>query len=305
MTPTPASQFAVDELVHQASQTKKIMISACTAMDIEDVLQLDVSRVRKDAFQWELPVDVEKCVPSKWFRQAMTMLQPWNSNSDATTRTKIDIFLLDVTAHANKKSENDSGIGCWGEMSLSACRDGMQLNGRGDYFLGYGRGEGGKSLHTLLIAGEAKARGASMSIWQIIAYCGIIHNIRKTRPESPNSTVYGFITDGAVWEFVRIDNDGKVWTSAPKTNETEVETWLAYLIHCSRRCTPSATPTSSLSVLYHAELDPFEAVVEKFITLPEINGPQDDDNCTDDDDCTDDEEEAVAFRNRFDELMKL
>ncbi|RKO89065.1 hypothetical protein BDK51DRAFT_25694 [Blyttiomyces helicus] len=69
----------------------------------------------------------------------------------------------------------------------------------------------------MLVCEEAKCYGAETNIWQIVAYCGIIHKARKLAGRF-NSTVYGFVTNSAAWQFVRIDNKSTVWTSSDLDN---------------------------------------------------------------------------------------
>ncbi|KAJ3173002.1 hypothetical protein HDU88_004461 [Geranomyces variabilis] len=61
----------------------------------------------------------------------------------------------------------------------------------------------------MLLAGETKPAGGERPLWQIIAYCGMLHKLRLKHVESSlyshNATIYGFVTDSIVWEFVRID----------------------------------------------------------------------------------------------------
>jgi hypothetical protein len=261
-------------------------IRDCTGADIVRVLGLDVSKVLVERWQWELPADAAKCIPSKWFYRSFRMLDRWNRNAEATTRTAIDLTLLDVLNSEVFKDQDGCRLQCWGEISLSATGGGMKLSGRADYFLGYGRGSHAaqQSLHTMLIAGEAKAPGAALNFWQIIAYCGIIHKLRKNCPDSPNSTVYGFLTDSYGWRFIRVDNDSTVFTSDLIARKEDVHTWLAYLIRCAERSTPPATPTSSDSDLYLSELQDFKVVVERFRTLDDKREPPEEDSESDVDD---------------------
>ncbi|RKO83486.1 hypothetical protein BDK51DRAFT_49915 [Blyttiomyces helicus] len=117
----------------------------------------------------------------------------------------------------------------------------------------------------MLVCGEAKCYLAEMNIWEIVAYCGVIHKARKLAGR-PNSTVYGFLTDSVFWEFVRIDNKSKVWTSLV-VSEEDAPTWLMYILDCAERSTPSTTPTTSNDDQRKNELDNFKIVVERFRTI--------------------------------------
>ncbi|RKO85398.1 hypothetical protein BDK51DRAFT_34710 [Blyttiomyces helicus] len=102
-------------------------------------------------------------------------------------------------------------------------------------------------MSTMLVCGEAKCRARKLA-------------------NRPNATVYGFLTDSVFWEFVRIDNESKVWT-ASVSSLTDAITWLRYILDCAERSTPSTTPTTSNDDLRNNELDNFKIVVERFRTI--------------------------------------
>ncbi|KAI8998177.1 hypothetical protein BC832DRAFT_566393 [Gaertneriomyces semiglobifer] len=203
-----------------------------------------------------------------------------------STRTMIDLILLDVLSHIDKDRPSiDQKMSCWSEISVSFKSGGEKLHGRGEYLLGYSPTDVAlDSLHTLLLAGEAnKVVGAERPIWQIVGYCGMLHMVINP---SVDSTVYGFITDSAIWEFVRVDNAGKIFTSDPLTNLSDVETWLGYLIESARKSMPTASPPVSPE-----DLSNFEINVERYTTgQPHGLAGEDDD---------DDEAAAKAFEDMY------
>jgi hypothetical protein len=252
---------ALGEFVHLAAGNPEVTISSCTSKDIEEVLELDLDDITLTSTFWTLPLNVDRYQPGKWYEGSKRRLNLWHLNSEATTRTAIDLLLLDVL----HKSRLPIRLSCWGEISLSVENEKKKLNGRADYFLGYGaRGE--RSLHTLLIAGEAKALNAPLNIWQIVAYAGIVHRERR-KLKKTNSTTYGFITDSAIWKFIRVDNNSKVWISNPIVNTDEVGTWLRYIIDCAWKSTPSTTPATSHQKLSENDgWKNFSVEVERFTT---------------------------------------
>ncbi|RKO92342.1 hypothetical protein BDK51DRAFT_49327 [Blyttiomyces helicus] len=114
-----------------------------------------------------------------------------------------------------------------------------------DRVLGRRGGTSDEYMRTKLVCGEAKCYLAPTNIWQFIAYCGVIHKARKSAGRQ-NSTVYGFVTNSAAWQFVRIHSKSKVWTSLV-VSEEDATTWL--------------------SDLRKNEVDNFKIVVERFRTI--------------------------------------
>ncbi|RKO93878.1 hypothetical protein BDK51DRAFT_37727 [Blyttiomyces helicus] len=241
----------------RSGKKETIPIGDCTKKHIEeilslntsrDILSLDTSRVSKGSLWWKLPEDVVKHEPSLWFKKAIRLVdKSWKKNSESTTRTHIDLILLAVLKH--KKSEK---IACWGEVRLTWTGGTKILTGYSDYVLGYGGGTTHEYMSTMLVCGEAKCYLAEMNIWQIVAYCGVIHKARKLAGR-PNSTL------------VRIDNKSKVWTSLV-VSEEDAPTWLRYILDCAKRSTPFTTPTTSNDDLRNNELINFKIVVERFRT---------------------------------------
>ncbi|RKO91915.1 hypothetical protein BDK51DRAFT_43937 [Blyttiomyces helicus] len=128
--------------------------------------------------------------------------------------------------------------------------------------LGYGDLSNKTDINSILVCGEAKCNNSPQNIWQIVAYCGIVHKARLTQKKQ-NSTVYGFVTDAKVCEFVRIDNESKFGTSAKASTLRKTMTWLRY---CAQKSIPSSTPATSKSDLPNNQLKNFKLVVERFRT---------------------------------------
>ncbi|RKO86097.1 hypothetical protein BDK51DRAFT_34459 [Blyttiomyces helicus] len=189
---------------------------------IEEILLLDTSRVRNPLLRWMLPKGVIKHEPSQWLKDALhVFFKRWHRISENTTRTLIDLMLLDVLHHSAESIEG------WGEAT------------------------------------------SVQNIWQLVAYCGMIHKARLAQKEQ-NSTVYGFLTDGETWEFVRIDNESNVWTTKVSTLRKAM-TWLRYILDCAQKSTPSSTPTTSKSDLRNDELKNFKLGVERFRTTDGVD----------------------------------
>ncbi|RKO92415.1 hypothetical protein BDK51DRAFT_41737 [Blyttiomyces helicus] len=98
---------------------------------------------------------------------------------------------------------------CWTHLGWEV----RKISSRADYVIGHGGGSTAEYLSTMLVCCEATARHLPLNIWQIVENCGIVHKARLLEGRH-NATVYEFITDGRLWDSVRIDNESRVWTAA-------------------------------------------------------------------------------------------
>lgn len=81
------------------------------------------------------------------------------------------------------------------------------LSGFADYSVWYDSAKK-KTLATNLLIVEAKRWGTTdLALPQLAAYMGIVHTTRKEESKE-NYVVYGAASDGGVFRFCRIDNDG-------------------------------------------------------------------------------------------------
>ena len=147
-------------LISPSSTIRQIRIRDCEESDINTCLNLNTDCVRKNKHAWILPETFNAASPSKWFQKSKKIVdEVWNTNSEATTRTVIDLNWMEIL----KQVPSLSPFGCWGEIAITFQSGGIQLNGKSDYFLGYGV-PGNKSLEGMLVGGEAKARGQMLNI---------------------------------------------------------------------------------------------------------------------------------------------
>ncbi|KFY33635.1 hypothetical protein V494_07453 [Pseudogymnoascus sp. VKM F-4513 (FW-928)] len=120
------------------------------------------------------------------------------------------------------------------------------LAGFADYTLFYNN-SAAESLATNLVIVEAKRRGATdLALPQLIAYLGIVHRARKEQKKE-NSVVFGIISDGNVFRFSRITNDGKYGQSGLlEWNRVEergkIYTTIRSIIRTAALSSPSTTP---------------------------------------------------------------
>ncbi|RKO84199.1 hypothetical protein BDK51DRAFT_51365 [Blyttiomyces helicus] len=212
--------------------------------------------------------------PSQWLEDALSRFDKrWHKNSEKTTRTEIDLILLDVLNATpeiillDDLNDTPETIGCWGEVELSWIDGPTILTGYCDYVLSYGELTEITDISSILVCGQVNCKEAQKkNIWHIVAYCGIVHKARIALGEY-NKFVYGFMTDGDTWEFVCIDNASQVWTIKVSTLRKAMA-WLRHILYSAQRAsTPvAAKPIASKSNLRKKKLKNFNLVVERFRT---------------------------------------
>ncbi|KAJ9349639.1 hypothetical protein C8Q69DRAFT_440608 [Paecilomyces variotii] len=124
------------------------------------------------------------------------------------------------------------------------------LSGKADYSIWYED----HGMSTNLVICEAKDLGhASIGIPQCLAYMGMVNDIRR-REDRINSMVYGCVTDGQGFTFLRIDNDHKysVWNSQRWDNGfPERDKIWTHLVRMTR-CASALSPRTSVKKVHRA-----------------------------------------------------
>jgi hypothetical protein len=180
----------------------------------------------------------------------------WVMNSEASKRTAIDMVLRDVVA---REEFNGLKIFCevYFEVVSVVGNKRRKLTGRNDYNVGHAGLIASLSppKHTHLIAVEAKKNWDDEDVKQCINEAGAIHKARKEEGKG-NSKVWGIITNGGLWRFLKIDNDGQVFVTDPyvlnlTTYDEEqllrVYCLVYHVVKCSFEASPTTTPASSLA----------------------------------------------------------
>ncbi|KAI9091461.1 hypothetical protein DFS34DRAFT_688602 [Phlyctochytrium arcticum] len=200
--------------------------------------------------------------PSELLVRILDKLLPiWSLNSEATRRTIIDLFLIDVLA----REEFNHILRAFGEVPMeytAAARDGKRrkLNGRVDYMIGHA---GLKHIHDYdppkdshLVVVEAKLEWPAQSRNQWLAEVCTLH---KTRQDAgKNSTVYGVLSNGQLWQFAMVNQKGDIFTSheiyatldlCATGGIREAYRWLLYVTRKAQEAWPTATPVASTESL--------------------------------------------------------
>ncbi|RDW72538.1 uncharacterized protein DSM5745_07710 [Aspergillus mulundensis] len=134
------------------------------------------------------------------------------------------------------------------------------LVGNADYTVNY---TSDTMATSLVILPEAKHHSTrSCGRTQCLTYMAMVHEIRKAQGYV-NTVVYGIVSDGSSFEFLRIDNDTKWSEWAPPTRWTEstkkrIYTVLRLVVRNALRTSPqvSAQPVLGLSPGQHPAAEP-------------------------------------------------
>jgi len=147
------------------------------------------------------------------------------STITATIRPELDIGIVVTDANGTK----------------------VHVKGRVDWGYGYG-GRHSAGLSTFLVAIEAKTREQfSQAEPQLLAYLAILREQRRQAGKT-NCTVQGFFTDGNMYRFMSISNDGEVMASdiyfiqRPEHMKT-VFNFIVTTLESALKSTPTVTPT--------------------------------------------------------------
>jgi hypothetical protein len=252
-------------------------LRGCTEEDIKDILGLDTTEVSGNNRKvWILPEGVQKRSPSNQVKPILALLSKyWKPNSENTTRTLIDMVILDVIDHGQDDIGPKNPLLVYGEVHCEFTDHDKNLgfNEFCDYGLGYDIKRGGVTIGI-----EAKKLDEKMDIWQIIGYVGILHKYRVAKSDSNITTCYGVVTDSSLWQFVKIDDTGKIFTSRKidcTQNWIEIWTWMNYILQNARRISATSTPASSLE---HISKGNFSVVVESFAVDSGTNVDDDDES---------------------------
>lgn len=190
---------------------KSIPFTKAQAKDIAEVTGIDI-----DYELYTIPLLDERVVPSEDFlKQLEKNNKVWSLNSEASRRTVIDLFLRDVVA---RDEFNPMRIFC--ELNLSTVDENRtkRLNGDVDYTIGHA---GGMAIDQYfppedshLIVFETKKDWPNDSHWQCIAEAATLYKTRKEK-DKKNRRVWGILSNANQWEFIHINNDGKLFISVP------------------------------------------------------------------------------------------
>ncbi|CAI7572193.1 unnamed protein product [Penicillium discolor] len=178
-----------------------LAISSLSISDVQSMLKLSFSLDNAE-FRNQPPVDP----PPSYVE--------WMNSEDNEALTRITLKNLLVCSHHHVTSHSDNvsneihinagGRWWYGPVVHKGAK--YDLIGRPDYSLWYGTKE---DVAVSVVVVEAKAGvTATPGIPQVLGYMGCIHRRRK-RLAKVNSMVYGVVSDGQYFAFLKINDDSQ------------------------------------------------------------------------------------------------
>jgi hypothetical protein len=203
--------------------------------------------------------------PSERFKQNfIETMGVFHLTCEAGRRIFLNIFLSDIIG----SSEFIKTLRIFTEvpmdvLSTSVVANGKKrkLNGKTDYTIGFARNSDvfditpPKELH--LVAIEAKCRLDESDLWQCVAETATLYKARKDMNKS-KCAVRGVLSNAETWQFIHIDEAGKLWRSEKfllNLREYQEEQVLViyrmlhYMIKCCFESSPQSSPNVSASEL--------------------------------------------------------
>jgi hypothetical protein len=170
--------------------------------------------------KWNTYVLDDIVQPSERFKQNFVeTLKVFHQTSEAGRRIFLNIFLSDIIG----SSEFISTLKIFTEVPMDVLSTNViangkkrKLNGKTDYTIGFGRDldmfsiTPPKELH--LVAIEAKCRLDESDLWQCVAETATLYKSRKDKNKT-KCAVWGVLSNAETWQFIHIDEDGKLWRS--------------------------------------------------------------------------------------------
>ncbi|KAH0555851.1 hypothetical protein GP486_006201 [Trichoglossum hirsutum] len=217
---------------------------------------------------WELARtdDEKEEYGTTWMADAIYDLRSsafWHSqSSEALVRTTVDIVIFDRLKLLDS-SEAARKLKIVGEYPIETKTKDPKvvISGRVDYAIGYG-GASTKSLDSALVAVEAKPSvNFSTAFAQLTAYLIGLQQQRKSKNKNV-TVVYGIATNGRLWEFVRIDEEQKIFRSKPlllsptgkMDDHIQIYRFIDNILEAAIRSSPHTTPSKAFvtSSQYHS-----------------------------------------------------
>jgi hypothetical protein len=203
--------------------------------------------------------------PSQRFKQNfIETMGVFHQTCEAGRRIFLNIFLSDIIG----SSEFIKTLRIFTEvpmdvLSTSVAANGKKrkLNGKTDYTIGFGRNSDVFDITSpnelYLVAIEAKCRLDESDLWQCVAETATLYKSRKDM-EKKKCAVWGVLSNAETWQFIHLDEAGKLWRSEKfllNLREYQDEQVLViyrmlyYMIKCCFESSPQSSPNLSTSEL--------------------------------------------------------
>jgi len=226
----------------------------------------------------------------------------YDEDSEATCRVAVDMVLIACKLHLVDRYPEDSTskrlktasrpvtpqlpdprevvrvfpeLDMYVDVMHPGTKQSIRVTGRADWGFGYGERDG--TQHgTFLVAAEAKREGLfSTAKTQLLTYMAILREQRK-RAGKKNTTIQGFYTDGYLYRFMSIDNEGVVEESphysimSPQGGKT-IFNFIVTILESAMKSSPNVSPTKDAEKRENEIANYRGEVWSKFyFTAPEI-----------------------------------
>jgi hypothetical protein len=269
----------IGELLKELKEDKKNWVDIIKLATKEDTAEPEAKSFSEADKEWIESVCDVNCQYRKWTSYSLdNTVQPserfkqnfietmavFHQTCEAGRRIFLNIFLSDIIG----SPEFIKTLRIFTEvpmdvLSTSVVANGKKrkLNGKTDYTIGFARDSDvfditpPDELH--LVAIEAKCRLDESDLWQCVAETATLYKSRKDKNKS-KCAVWGVLSNAKTWQFIHIDEDGKLWrTEYFLLNLREYQDeqvlviyrMLYYMIKCCFESSPQVSPNVSNSEL--------------------------------------------------------
>ncbi|KAJ5967220.1 hypothetical protein N7501_003468 [Penicillium viridicatum] len=241
------------------SELPTIAISSLNFGDVQVMLKLNHSLSNLE-FRTQPPVELSP-IYAQWLDMTRNAFGKSETNEALTRLTQNNLLVFahnyvtsqpDSTPtdlHMNELHLNAEGLWRYGPVTHKGLK--YDLVGRPDYSLWYGNEE---DVAVSIVVVEAKGgAGASSGVSQTLGYMGCVHRRRKDL-QKVDSTVYGVVSDGQCWVFLKINNDSEWTEHMIPTRLGNYQEVLGLLMHMFRTAaTMSPIQSEKTSVQTHSK----------------------------------------------------
>jgi hypothetical protein len=190
----------------------------------------------------------------------------WQSKSaEALSRTLIDLVLFDrLEAHQEESAARRFIIR--GEQSINTptVDPTVIISGFADYYaMGYDNAVQPKFESCSIVVEAKKGSTYNTALPQAVAYLSGIQSKRAAlNPKRMIDTVYGIVSDGYIWQFLRLDNKklftSSIYRAVVAEERTHIVTFVDNIIAAGIELSPHTTPKRhfpSHSTAWHQNIE--------------------------------------------------
>eukprot|EP00732_Lithocolla_globosa_P006420 Lithocolla_globosa_v1_NODE_7468_length_943_cov_1.843468.p1 type:complete len:271 gc:universal NODE_7468_length_943_cov_1.843468:885-73(-) len=222
----------------------KLVLTGFSSVDethVRDVVGLTIAPRALTRWKFAGNLNVE---PSEWLTTGISKLhQVWSLNCEATRRTLIDLFLIDVLSN-QEDVDQIRHLRAFGEVPLKWVEGRIGVHGPADYGIGFSELVGDKIPQEIfLFILEAKKDWPGKSVWQLLAQAGAVRKEQISKGKT-NTTVYAVLSNGEFWQFFQIGEDGAVIGSPRYDIEMSVQEVYRHLFHVIQLAGALSAPSS-------------------------------------------------------------